>query len=323
VTGVEFRTNAALTAFILSEAEALLASGSLIARDVLPVTAVPRRAGQIWYQTLDVLRIEDDSRTPGTIGPIGHGEGAWMDYPTLKQHSFAAEVYDEEVEEAGDQGIPINLQQDRASFALRKVLFAREKRLVDLIALDASFYAGTGGIVTTPAAKRWDNPNLPESNPLKDIDDMLSVLPFDPSHIIIPSWVQKKIAGHWCFVDLQKQFRSDLLTDGGLPPVIRKMKVLSPGQTIISNSKGIADAFAQLYLDDIVMFYQGGTTPGTNSVWGWGRTLTYKTPDPLVTETWRQDPEGRNFYRTRDKGSREFIISRHCAGVIRDTCSAT
>lgn len=319
MNGTDFRTDAALTSFILDQAKELLATGAYVGRDLFPVTPVQRRSGRVWYNKLDVLRVEDDTRTAGSIGPMGSTEGAYLDYTPLKQHSYSAPVIDEELEELADAGIPLDLQQDRQLFALTKCLLAREQRMIDIVKADASFLAGQ--IDTVTAARRWDRPDLPDSNPLKDIDAMIALMTIRPSHISIPRHVQDVIAGHWCFVDLQKQFRADLLTDGGLPPVIRKMKVLTPGGTKLTTAKGITDVLGKLWTDDVVLFYQGGAT-AANRVWGWGRTLTYKVPEPMVAETWRNSPEGITFYRSRDKGSAEHLISTACAGVIRKTVTA-
>lgn len=138
---------------------------TLYGEQLMPITPVNTQSGRYrLFDRSDWLTFED-ARAPGTQAKTVRGRKWSEDTFMTQEHSLAADVYDEEMQELNSLGglsnavfggaLQIDPHADATKLITRAILLKHELKVSTLIR-DTAQYAG-GNSVTLGATEQWDN----------------------------------------------------------------------------------------------------------------------------------------------------------------------
>jgi hypothetical protein len=312
-SGSDYQVSTPLTTMVLDKVK--LYNQNFVATQIFPEVGVPRNLGQYWDSDVDMLRLENTQRAPGTIGQMSTRGGAYVTYVT-QQYADASPITVEERDQYKDF-LDADLEAERAEDCLYRLLLAREKRVVDLIATSGSF----GTVAELIANQLWNNHTAENHDIVRDVRTAIAtILPIPATHIIAPARVQLATLGSPSLMDFVKYTAGpEWLARGLWGPTFMGLKVITADAAYLSNAKGATNVVANLYPDDVVVAALAQNA-GTKKTMGWGVSFVYPgTGQNLVSDTWGgydNDPALTKFVRVRDKGRVEQVLHTACAYKI-------
>ena len=315
-TGTDFKVSTPLTTMMLDKVK--LYNQDFVATQIFPEVGVPRDIGKFWDSGLDMLRLESTERAPGELGQMSTRAGSYTSYAT-HQYAAASPITVEERDTFKDY-LEADLEAERAEDNLGRLLLAREKRVVTLIAASGSF----GTVKTLLANQQWNNHTGDDHDVVRDVRTAVStILPIKATHIIAPARVQLATLGSPSIMDFVKYTAGpEALARGVWGPTFMGLKVITADATYLSNVKGAANVAANLYADSVVVAALAQNV-GTKKTMGWGVSFVYPSIQAnLVVDTWGgydNDPALTKFVRVRDKGRVEQVLHTACAYKIAST----
>jgi hypothetical protein len=312
-TGADYKTSTPLTTMVLDKVA--LYNKDFVATQLFPEVGVPRDLGKFWDSGIDMLRLENTERAPGELGQMSTREGSYTSYVT-RQYAAASPITVEE-RDTYKEYVDADLEAERAEDNLGRLLLAREKRVVTLIATSGSF----GTVRELVANELWNNHTGENHDIVKDVRTAVAaILPIQATHIIAPARVQLATLGSPSIMDFVKYASGpEWLARGLWGPQFMGLKVITSDATYLSNVKGAANVAANLYTDDVVVAALAQNV-GTRKTMGWGVSFVYPSIQAnLVVDTWGgydNDPALTKYVRVRDKGRVEQVLHAACAYKI-------
>jgi len=311
-SGSEYKVSTPLTSMVLDKVK--LYNNDLVATQIFPEVGVPRDIGKFWDSGIDMLRLESTERAPGELGQMSTREGSYVSYAT-QQYAAASPITVEERDTYKDN-LDADLEAERAEDNLYRLLLAREKRVVTLIATSGSF----GTVKELIAAQLWNSHTAEDHDVIRDVRTAIAaVLPIKATHIVAPARVQLATLGSPSIMDFVKYTSGPEWLNRGLwGPTFMGLKVITSDATYLSNVKGATNVAANLYSDDVVVAALAQSA-GTKKTMGWGVSFVYPgIAQNLVADTWGsyESAELPKFVRVRDKGRQEKVLHAACAYKI-------
>lgn len=311
-SGSDYKVSTPLTSMVLDKVK--LYNNDLVATQIFPEVGVPRDIGKFWDSGIDMLRLESTERAPGELGQMSTREGSYTSYAT-QQYAAASPITVEE-RDAYKDNLDADLEAERAEDNLYRLLLAREKRVVTLIATSGSF----GTVKELIASQLWNSHTAEDHDIVRDVRVAIAaVLPIKATHIIAPARVQLASLGSPSIMDFVKYSAGpEALARGVWGPTFMGLKVITADATYLSNVKGAANVAANLYSDDVVVAALAQSA-GTKRTMGWGVSFVYPgIAQNLVADTWGSydSAELTKFVRVRDKGRQEKVLHTACAYKI-------
>lgn len=309
----EYKVSLPLTTFAQEKYGELL--DELVYDEVFLEARVGKTRGQWWDHGLAGLRLDGTGeRAPDTIGEMSTRSGSWVTYAT-KQFSHASPITKEELAEFA-QNIGGNLERTRTTDCMNIVLRKRERRLADLItaAATASFAKKTA----LAANQRWDNFDADDTNPVRDIRNIIKQMLVKPTHILAPRRVQLATFGHPAFTELIKTHVNLLAGNGMWGDKFLDMDVVTPSAKYLSNEDGQTEVLASMYPDSVVLFSKGKTVGGSVYA-GWGVSLAYPATGAnsiVETEGSYASMRRSKLVRYLDQGRCEKVLWNEAGAII-------
>lgn len=240
-----------------------------IALDILPAIPAAKRSDRYFVYGKEHLRIKESRVRPGAIADE-------LDY-TLSTSNFQAEkrarrhlVTDEEMQIADD---PLDPQADATELVSENMLGVLELDSANLLTSSANLpnYTALSGtsqwsdyVNSVPLTNIKTAKISVRLNALKRANFMMS--PYD---------VSLTLAEHPSIKDLIKYTDPNALTESGLPPVIRGLRVVEPGSAFDSSVEGRAFNPTTIWGHNVIIGYRA-PAPGRKTM---SLGYTFDVPD--------------------------------------------
>lgn len=195
---------------------------------------------------------------------------------------------------------PIRPEVDTVELISNLIELDMEFEASELVTATGS-YASASYYKTLAAGEQWSNYQSGDSDPLKDIDDAKGQI-WDGSGkkanvIMIPYPVAQKLSRHPELLDLVKFTHSDLLTAGGLPPVIKGLRVIEADAISNSAIQGQTASISGLWSDYVWIGYVNPRPGLKDTTWG----LTFDQGG-RISRTWYEQKLKADWIEVEEQG---------------------
>jgi hypothetical protein len=238
---------------------------------------------------------EEDNRAPGTEANEIPGLQLAQEPYYASEHALQVAVTDEERENAD---APINPDRDATDLITSKLLYGREKAIVD-VARGSANYA-TGHVVDLAAGgTKWDAAG---SKPIVDIKKARPVIHaktfLEPNTLVIPYQVMTVLEDHTDFIERIKYSERAILTPDLIAAVLGFSSVLVPGLGITSGNVGNPVPAGYLWGKDVIVAYVS-PSPGLKQLaFGYEFVHGYGGSEQVV-DRWREEKRASDVIRVR------------------------
>jgi len=194
---------------------------------------------------------------------------------------------------------------------------AKEFKAYSLITTTAG-YASSSHYRTLTDSQCWDQFDSADSKPLDDIDiakkQIWTARGKRANTIMIPYLTSLALSRHPACTELVKYTRDDLLTLGGLPPVLRGLRVVEADAIQNTAMQGQAAVLSGLWGDYVWIGYVNPQMGLKDTTWG----LTFNRGG-RITRTWFKPEIDCDRIEVQDQGYDRKIFDNGCGYVLINT----
>ena len=212
---------------------------------------------------------------------------------------------------------PIKADVDTMEFITALIELDLEFAAYTLIVTTGN-YASASHYDTLEAAEKWDQYDSADSKPLDWIDaakkQIWTASGKRANVILIPYLTSLALSRHPHLTDLVKYTRDDLLTQGGLPPVVRGLRVVEADSIYNSAIQGQSASLSGLWSDYVWIGYVNPRMGLKDTTWG----MTFDQGGRIVRQWYKQD-EKADKIEVEEQGYDMKIFDNKCGYLIIDT----
>lgn len=263
-----------------------------IADILAPVVKVDKQSNKYFvWDKVDGFRNNDDLRAPGAVAKtIDFGLSA--DQYFAEEHSLRTRILWTDIANAD---VGLNLEITKARKLKESVLLAREYRVAKLLTNPASY--DTGMSVALSGTSKWSDPAY-AGDPVAEIDawkaKVRKATGVTPNTIVIPEAVAAVLANNPKFRERFKYTAEDI-TSGGLPKVIRDLRVIVPGVTGLDTGLSASTPLDDVWGNNIIICYTNpSATPNSED---FSLAYTFRVGD-LATRKYENEEEKARYVET-------------------------
>lgn len=298
----------------LSEYSVAYTNANYIAAQVCPKVSVMKDSDKYYIYGTENIKYYDTLRAPKTVAKGVDSTVSTSSY-FCNPHALKMTIDDKDRENADANVDP---EIDAVDILMEMMMINYEKEVATLYQTAAN-YASATYYTTLTGSDQWNDPGY-SSKPLDLIEDAKLVVKRGclkkANSIIIPDNVAVELAKHPDVIDITKYTNPTLLTNGGLPPVLRGLTVYEASAAYDSKREGQSGfTFTDIWTDSVVVFYNDPAASWKSMTFGktFSRGDTYvKRIDQATLGNNAQDIE------INDPGRDPKIITNTAAYLIQD-----
>jgi len=242
---------------VLSNYSVAYENSALVADIIAPFVKVMKEADTYYKFGFESWQIQDVDRAIGAPA----NKGRWTtstDTYSCKEKAWTEPLAQRIID---NEDKPINAKKRATAKAKDTVRLAREKRVRDLAYNNFT----TAGALA--AGAKWDNYTSATSVPLEDIKtaktSVRTTIWKPANFMVMTQTVAEALALHPDILDMVKYTHSDLLTQSGLPKILRGLNVLEAGAGYVSSETDTTPT--EIWGDDVYVMYVN-TAPALDTV---------------------------------------------------------
>jgi hypothetical protein len=298
----------------LSQLSKMVRNPALVWDQIFPRFTVVKKKNKIAVYGVEHMMRTDTRRAPKTPAKQATRHlGTAIEYD-CQCHALGDLVGEEERANADP---PINAEVDAMELLTNLIELDMEFQAYDLITTTGN-YASADYYPTLSAGERWNEYGSTDSLPLKNIDDykyqVWTGSGKRANTILIPYGTALALSRHPQLTDLVKYTHSDLLTAGGLPPVLKGLRVVEADTMYNTEIQGQTAALSGLWSDYVWIGYVNPRMGLKDTTWG----LTFSRGGRIVRQ-WFEQKLKADWIEVEEQGVDMAIFDQNCGLLVQDT----
>jgi|GEM_PF-2322148 len=281
---------------------------------LFPRQPVTKQAGSIpVYGVEHLMRVADLRADKAPSNEVLRALGTPLTYD-CNAHALKGLVSEKE---RRNQDPPINADMDMTELVTNLIELQREFKAYDLIVATGS-YDSSSHYDTLSGGEQWDD--FINSKPLEDIEtakiQIFTACGKLANVIMLPYKVATKLARHPDILELTKYTHADLLTAGGLPPVLQGLQVIEADAMHNTKIQGQTASISGIWSDYVFIGYVN-PRPGLKDT-TWGMTLDW---GGRITRSWHDNDKNADVIEVEEQGLDMKVFDGKCGYLFIDTLS--
>lgn len=211
---------------------------------------------------------------------------------------------------------PINADMDMTELVTDLLELQRELQAFALISATGS-YDSSSHYHTLTAGEKWDNFDSVDSKPLEFIDNakaqIMDACGKVANTIMLPFKVSLKLSRHPHLQEEVKYTKSDLLTNGGLPPVLKNLRVIEADAIKNTAMQGQTASLSNIWSDYVFIGYVN-PAPGLKDT-TWGVTCNW---GGRIVRSWHDNDKNSDAIEVEEQGLDMKVFDGKCGYLLID-----
>lgn len=288
-----------------------------VADELAPRVAVTKEVGQytVW-DSFHFFANDVETLTPDRAETREVDVDMGTETYKAEEHALKVSVSDREQSQSD---VDVRLAKSNALSDRLKV--ARERRIARLLETESNG-GGLDDAMDVAVGNNWDTDAATIIADLTTAKEAIfSAIGIEPNVVVIPWRVANAISQQQDIIEILKYTVDGRTIIGAgqevLPGTLAGLRTIVPRGRYATNAAGQANAFADIWGDDVRVLYVNDAGPSlfTPSV-----AYTFQT-EGFEVRTWREDDPSVEWVRNRDGIYDEKVVAPQAGFVLRDTLS--
>lgn len=296
----------------LSQISKMTRNAALIWQEIFPRWGVAKKKNKIPVYGAEHLMRANLRRAPKTESALATrhlGTAIEYDCQPYAAHDLVG------AEERANADPPIKAETDAAEFVTNIIDLMLEFEAYDLITTTTG-YPSSSHYNTLSGGDQWSD--FINSSPLEDIDtgkaQVWTASGKRANVILIPYTVALKLSRHPDVLEEKKYTDPNLLTLGGLPPVLKGLKVIEADAIYNTKIQGQTAVLSGLWSDYVWIGYVNPRMSLKDTTWG----LTFDRGG-RIARSWYEQKIKADWIEVEEQGIDMKIFDNTCGYLLIDT----